>query len=250
MTRKPHHFDEPPPEAISKRKQPQHKHVWATLNGKDEALQRLERQLNRRDGSHIQQRVALCDGDEALQSRLQAMFPHFTLVLDFIHAYEYLCDAANTLFENDTPDFDQWIQTHTRQLLSSQTQRLVDALKQQAQQAAKSAQQVALNKAANYLNRNRSFIDYKMYLENGWPIASGVIEGACRHLVKDRMELSGMRWTQPHAEAMLQLRAVAENDDWDAYHHFRRQCQQRRLYHPTKSASFVPTLYHQLPLGV
>ena len=70
-----------------------------------------------------------------------------------------------------------------------------------------------------------------VYLANGWPMASGVIEGACRHLVKDRMELSGMRWTQEGAEQLLHLRSVAENGEWDAYHHFRRRQRHTRLYH-------------------
>jgi len=73
-------------------------------------------------------------------------------------------------------------------------------------------------------------MDYRTYLKNGWPIASGVIEGACRHFVKDRCERSGMRWSQSGAENLLHLRAVAENDDWDAYHDFRRRKRHSRLY--------------------
>jgi len=71
---------------------------------------------------------------------------------------------------------------------------------------------------------------YDAYLAQGWPIASGVIEGACRHLVKDRFELTGMRWTQAGAESLFHLRAVAENDDWEDYHAFRRQQRYLRLY--------------------
>ncbi len=67
-------------------------------------------------------------------------------------------------------------------------------------------------------------------LKQGWPIGTGVIEGACRHLVKDRMELSGMRWTIAGAEALLALRAVHENDDWDLFHQFRRQHRHKQLY--------------------
>jgi len=87
-----------------------------------------------------------------------------------------------------------------------------------------------LLKTANYFERNLPYMNYSTYLANGWPIASGVIEGACRHFVKDRFELSGMRWTQAGAENLLRLRAVAENDDWDAYHHFRKRQRHLRLY--------------------
>jgi hypothetical protein len=112
------------------------------------------------------------------------------------------------------------------------------------------------------------FMDYPTYLANGWPIASGVIEGACRHFVKDRCELSGMRWNQVGAENLLRLRAVAENKDWDAYHTFRKQQRHIRLYGspdsspepieiqvmntlPTALEPVTPagqTSYHHLPL--
>jgi hypothetical protein len=85
-------------------------------------------------------------------------------------------------------------------------------------------------KAANYFERNLPYMAYDHYLAQGWPIASGIIEGACRHLVKDRFELSGMRWTQSGAENVLRLRAVSENGDRDDYHQFRKQRRHLRLY--------------------
>ncbi len=93
------------------------------------------------------------------------------------------------------------------------------------------AQRTQLTKTANYFERNLAYMDYPTYLKNGWPIASGVIEGACRHFVKDRCELSGMRWERAGVENLLRLRAVAENDDWDDYHHFRKRQRHLRLYH-------------------
>ena len=87
-----------------------------------------------------------------------------------------------------------------------------------------------LTKVAAYLERNAPYMDYAAYLARGWPIATGVIEGACRHLVKDRCALSGMRWTIDGAESLLHLRCVHENGDWDAYHAFRRRQRHQRLY--------------------
>jgi hypothetical protein len=68
------------------------------------------------------------------------------------------------------------------------------------------------------------------YLARGWPIGTGVVEGACGHLVKDRMEQSGMRWTKGGAQAVLDLRAVRINGHWDAYWLFHRHQQHQRLY--------------------
>lgn len=251
---------------------PQNKHVWATLEGKDIALARLATQVRLRQGRHIRHQVALCDGCEALQSRLATQFPDFSQVLDFIHADEYLWDVANSLLGETNPQRAEWMVTQTRHMLSGQTEQLIVDFRQLAQAPqTTSSQREQLLKTANYFERNLPYMDYPTYLAHGWPIASGVIEGACRHFVKDRCELSGMRWTQAGAENLLRLRAVAENDDWDAYHDFRRRQRHTRLYgspFPAQNASenrvldeaqvaLVPepinpeacSTYHKLPLA-
>jgi hypothetical protein len=87
-----------------------------------------------------------------------------------------------------------------------------------------------LTSVITYLENNRAQMRYDEYLKAGYPIGSGVAEGACRHLVKDRMEQSGMRWTVPGAQAMLHLRATYLNDQWDDFIEDRIQRQQSRLY--------------------
>lgn len=210
---------------------PQNKHVWATLAGKDTALERLAQQVHLRQGAHIQHHVALCDGCEALQTRLTQHFPAFTQVLDFIHANEYLWDVANVLLGEDNPQRLAWMVEHTRQLLAGKTRAVIAEFRALAVDlATTSRQRQQLEKTANYFERNLPYMDYASYLAHGWPIASGVIEGACRHFVKDRCELSGMRWSPTGAEQLLRLRAIAENDDWDAYHAFRKRKRHERLY--------------------
>lgn len=81
-----------------------------------------------------------------------------------------------------------------------------------------------------YLERNRRFMHYDEYLAAGFPIGSGVVEGACRHLVKDRLERTGIRWRVPGAQAMLDLRAVYINGDWEAFQQHRIKQERRRLY--------------------
>jgi hypothetical protein len=217
--------------AVERSDAPQNKQIWATLDGKDAALDRLAKQVALRDGPHIQHRVALCDGCEALQTRLSARFHNFVQVLDFIHANEYLWDVANTLLGETNEQRLPWMVERTEQLLAGQAVQLIDEFRKLAQAPqTTAAQRKQLLKTAGYFERNLPYMDYHVYLAKGWPIASGVIEGACRHFVKDRFELSGMRWTQDGAEHLLRLRAVAENDDWDAYHRFRRRQRHLRLY--------------------
>lgn len=213
------------------RSQPQNKQIWATLTGKDAALAQLALQMAKRDGAHIQHRVALTDGCEALQQRVEQHLPGFTLVLDFVHASEYLWKAANALFGELSPQRTPWVEGQALQLLSGHTDQVIADLQNLAHKPRRSqAKTKAITSAANYFQRNRPYMQYDVYLAQGWPIASGVIEGACRHFVKDRCELSGMRWTQDGVENLLRLRAVAENGDWDDYHQFRKQQRHLRLY--------------------
>jgi len=215
----------------SKRSKPQNKELWATLEGKDSALERLASRVGKRDGEHIAERVALTDGAEALQKRVRRHFPEFTLILDFIHANEYLWDTANRLFKEQGPKRDAWVEKRTLDLLCGHTKQVIADLRSLAQRPRTTkAQHEQLHKSANYFERNLEYMHYDQYLAKGWPIASGVIEGACRHLVKDRCELAGMRWTQEGAENLLHLRAVSENGDWEDYHSFRRQQRHLRLY--------------------
>jgi hypothetical protein len=223
--------DENAPSRASPPPRPQNKHIWATLDGKDVALDRLTKQVAPRQGNHIQHQVALCDGCEALQSRIAARFSDFTLVLDFIHPHEDLWEVANSLLGETNEQRAEWVAAKTLQMLSGETEQVITEFRRLAQQPKRSAgQREKLTKTANYFERNLPYMDYPTYLAKGWPIASGVIEGACRHFVKDRFELSGMRWIQKGAENLLHLRAVAENDDWDAYHNFRKRQRHTRLY--------------------
>lgn len=217
--------------ASDKRSAPVNKRVFATLEGKAAALLFTAQQVFQQQGAHIRHKVALTDGSQALQERVQAQFPDFALVLDCIHAIEYLWKAANALLGETAFERTDWVQTRSLWMLSGQTQALIDDLHQTARTPDCSAEtSERLLSVAGYYERNQAFMHYDRYLAAGWPIATGVIEGACRHLVKDRCELSGMRWTQAGAEALLQLRSVAENGDWEAFHAFRRAQRQIELY--------------------
>jgi hypothetical protein len=224
-------FRHTPADTAPNRGRPHHKHIWATLDGKDAALARLAQQVAARQGPHILARVALCDGYEPLQTRLTQQFPDFTLILDFIHADEYLWAVANVLLGEQHPHRLEWMADYTLKILSGQTEQVIASFQSMAQDKQyTAAQRAQLEKTATYFQRNLPYMAYDTYLNQGWPIASGVIEGACRHFVKDRCELSGMRWTQPGVENLLRLRAVAENDDWDDYHLFRKRQRHSRLY--------------------
>ena len=215
----------------SNRPHPQHKQVFATLAGKAAALKRLAQWVAKRAGKQIRQRVALTDGARALQQQMHAWLPAFVLVLDIMHVVEYVWKAGTALYGEADPQRAVWVKAQTLAILSSRTSQVIQHLEEKARPLAPHSQAAkVLQQVAHYFQRNLPYMDYARYLQNGWPIVTGVIEGTCRHLVKDRMELSGMRWTVAGAEALLALRAVNENGDWEEFHRFRRHQRHQRLY--------------------
>jgi len=213
------------------RPSPCHKQVFATMNGKAWAVERLQERVRQREGRPIRARVALTDGARALQQRMGEKFPAFTLVLDVLHVLEYLWKAGTALYGETDPQRGVWVKAQLLEILSSRIDQVIRHLENKASPLRKTSQACkVLQQVANYFRRNGEDMDYAAYLRKGWPIGTGVIEGVCRHVVKDRMELSGMRWTVTGADALLALRAVNENGDWDEFHTFRRTHCHEQLY--------------------
>jgi hypothetical protein len=220
--------DRPPPAA---RPVPVGKELHATLEGKEVALTRLAQRAGQREGAHIQQRVALTDGAEALQEQVVTHFPGHTLVLDIIHVAEYLWTTANTLLGETHPHRTTWVRAYLEALLRGETDAVITALEDEANDPTYTAtQRQVVQRTLGYYRRNRPYMHYDEYLAHGWPIGTGVVEGACGHLVKDRMEQSGMRWTKTGAQAVLDLRAVRLNGQWEVYWQFHRHQQHHRHY--------------------
>jgi len=210
---------------------PCHKQVFASLDGKEAAIQRLAKWAARREGQHIHDRVALTDGSEPLQKHVLAKLSGFTLVLDIIHVDEYLWKAGTALYGETDPKRAEWVEAQLLDILSSHADKVIQRLEDTAHTVRKSSPvSKVFQQVANYLQRNLPYMDYADYLQRGWPIGTGVVEGVCRHLVKDRMELSGMRWTVSGAGSLLALRAANENGDWEEYHQYRRVQRHKQLY--------------------
>ena len=126
---------------------------------------------------------------------------------------------------------DLWVLGRTLRILLGDVGQVVKGIRQSiTKRGLSGARGKTLRGVADYLYRNRTRMRYDEYLANGWPIASGPVEGACKNLIKDRMERSGMRWTEQMAEAIVQLRAICLSGDFDQYWQFHIEQDQRRLY--------------------
>jgi len=216
-----------------KRPELKHKRVRATMLGKDAAFEEIRRQFEERDPAGIKERVALTDGDPALQNRaLNLAGPSkITLVLDLLHALTYVWAAAYAFHEEGSTEASRWVMDKLRLLLEGKVGYVIGGLRQSVtKRRLRGRKREAVEKAINYMDNNREFMRYDEYLAKGYPIGSGVVEGACRHLVKDRMELAGMHWSKPGAQAILELRAVETNRDWEAFWRFHVREEDARLY--------------------
>jgi hypothetical protein len=193
----------------------------------------LMAEARQRDPDHQQTWVLLMDGQPTLWEAAAATLGDTARVeiLDLLHATGYLWEAVH-LFHDPGSDLAlKWMKLLVLGLLSGMGTGVVRWLQHLAEQgnlpAATRARLAAIH---GYFDRHRDRIHYDRYLAAGYPIASGVIEGACRHVVKDRMERAGMHWTLPGAQALVNLRCVALNDEWDPFMNHYIQQATARLY--------------------
>lgn len=218
---------------------PENKRVWASLTkGKAAVIDEVVAEMQRRDPEGSKTRLALTDGERALQILVDQKLG-VTLILDFIHVLEKLWKAAFVFHREGSLEAELWVLDRALRVLSGGVSQLVKGLRQSVTKRQLSgAKRATLLGVAAYLYRNRHRMQYDQYLDNGWPIASGAVEGACKNLIKDRMERSGMRWTETMAEAVVKLRATYLSGDFDSYWLFHIQREQNRLH--ANSRAVVP----------
>ena len=222
------------------RPKPRHKQLRAELtrvidgvevNAKERIFSWFAEQVKLRNPRGRKQAVCVMDGERALWKKLLALVPGIVCILDLFHVLERLWQAAHCFHPEGSDQAREFVTDRLLRLLRGEVGYVIGGLKQMAtKQALRGSRQQQLSAAIGYLERNRRFMHYDEYLAAGYPIGSGVAEGACRHLVKDRMERTGMRWRIPGAQAMLNLRAVYLNGDWDAFQDHRIKEERRRLY--------------------
>jgi len=193
----------------------------------------LQAEARRRDPDHHQPWVVVMDGQTSLWDAAAATLGEAPRVeiLDLLHATGSLWEAVQLFHDPGSTMAQQWMKVLTLGLLSGMGTGVIRWLQHLAEQSERpAATRTRLEQIHDYFDRHRDRIHYDRYLAAGYPIASGVIEGACRHVVKDRMERAGMHWTLPGAQALLNLRCVALNDEWEPFMNHYIQHETTRLY--------------------
>ncbi len=209
-------------ESKKDRPKPKNKVVKATLKGKEEAFKDLSRQVAERDPEGKRKRVALVDGEHKLRDLIKKYLEGFCIILDLFHVLEYLWKASHVFNKEGSQEAEMWVTQRLTMLLTGKVVLIIEELKDALRSGKLSEpKREALEKVIGYLENGQEYMRYDEYLAQGYPIGSGVIEGACRNLVKDRMEMTGMRWGIKGAEAVLRMRSVDINGLWKKFWDFR-----------------------------
>ncbi len=222
------------------RPRPQHKQVWAEMTrtpegegatGRERAFVEMAIACRDRDPQHRKTLVCLMDGEKALWDVAREWLPRAVGVLDLFHVLERLWVAAHCFHAERSPEAAAFVSHRLRMLLEGKVGYVIGGLRRlRDEHALTGTKRKTLNAAINYYENNRAHMKYNEYLAAGYPIGSGVAEGACRHLVKDRLECTGMRWTVNGVQAMIHLRAIYLNGCWEDFTNYHIKAEQHRLY--------------------
>ena len=222
-----------------KPREPQARNKWLTASVTDDipaVIAAAFDEAERRDPGHQREWVVLIDGNntqiEAVTAEAARRGVTVTIVIDFIHVLEYCWKAAWSFFDKGEPAAEEWVAAQARKILHGKSARVAAGIRRRATTYGYSGpERAGADECARYLDNKQGYLGYDTALAKGWPIATGIIEGACRHLVKDRMDITGARWGLEGAEAILKLRALIANGDFDAYWRFHLRREHERIHH-------------------
>lgn len=219
-----------------RRPQPQGTRVWASGRQAPQAvIAEMFDEAHGRDPEGTRPWGVLVDGQEPQRRRLRQEITRrsvtVTLLLDLCHVLESLWAAAFACHAEGSAEAARWVRTPLLAWLRGRASQVAAAMRRSATgRAFTASKRAAVAKCAAYLLKSRDMLRYDQYRAAGYPIGTGVIEGACRYLVKDRMERTGARWSLDGAEAVLRLRALWTNRDFEQYGVFHLHREYERHY--------------------
>jgi hypothetical protein len=200
-------------------------------------------EAQRRDPDHRRPWIALVDGNttqiDAIQAEAARRQASVAIVLDFIHVLEYLWKAAWSFFYPGDPDAETWVADQATKILEGKATTVAAGIRRRATRFGYSpSERKGADQTATYLTSKNPYLDYQTALTNGWPIATGIIEGACRHIVNDRMDITGARWGLHGAQAILTLRTLISNGDFNAYWSYHLDQEHHRVHQARYRSSY------------
>jgi len=234
----------------ARRPKPECKRVWASLKKTPEEVIRDAFQEGfARDPAQSKKWVAVVDGNETqlkvLQKTAKEKDVALTIILDIYHVLVYLWKAARVFHTQSKVKQEGWVEDRLLNILQGKAGHVAAGIRRSiTMRKLYGNNKENAESCARYLQNHKDFLKYDKYLASGFPIAiaSGIIEGACRHLVKKRMENSGARWSLDGAEAVLKLRALQYSHDFDDYWNFHEDKEQERTHQTKYNGNIIPKI--------
>ncbi|NER00675.1 MAG: ISKra4 family transposase [Cyanothece sp. SIO2G6] len=216
----------------------ENKHIRAFLSEKTRAIDYGTDNLLSRDVTGKKPIVVLIDGDRALEKAVRETCRERQIehrvdayILDFIHLLEYVWKVANAHLGENSLQREQWVRGQAELLLDSQHELVLGQWKGllENQKLSKNGR-YNIERAITYIGNRPHMLDYRSYLQKGYPITTGVVESACGHFIKSRMDRNAMHWGKQGAQDMLNIRAVKKNNDWNGYMEYFIRNEQNNIY--------------------
>ena len=171
--------------------------------------------------------ICVMDGAKSIWNIFKDVFAQIknkVLILDIIHVLEYIWLIAHMKYKEGSNEAKAYVYEKLLLILKGKVASYIMELqKEMCTGDWKKAQLGKFTKVITYLKNHKEYMKYDQYLSCGYPIGTGVVESACSHVVKNRMEISGARWGIPGAESILRLRSIVKSNDWDKYWEFYTQ---------------------------
>jgi hypothetical protein len=232
-------------QAHADRPDPQHKRFRAEMNdiwdneisyGQPRLFEWLASEVQARDLEQNKTVVCLMDGQKSLWHWQRRCLERAVGILDIYHVLERIWKAAHCFHAESSVEAAQFVDKYLQMMLEGNIGCVVGVFRRLAKQL-RGSKKKELELIINFFHRNKKYMRYDRYIRAGYPIGSGVIEGGCRHVVRDRMELSGMRWTVAGAQAMLRLRTTKISGNWNDFIAHRIDAEIAQLYPPCTLAA-------------
>lgn len=225
---------------------PEYKRLWASLEkSPQDVIRDAFDEAKKRDPRRRKRWIVLIDGDDDLEKWAKQAAKEagveITIGLDFIHALQYLWKAGKAFNKEETPELENWVLDRLENILHGKVSDVAAGIRRSATlRGLDEDDREPVDKCVDYFLNRTHMMRYAELLEIGAPIATGVIEGGCRYLINDRLDVTGARWSLRGAEAVLRLRALVGSGDFDEYWDYHEQQERQRNHESRYGQGMAP----------
>ncbi|MGM0597777.1 MAG: hypothetical protein ACQES9_12145, partial [Myxococcota bacterium] len=218
------------------RPKPKYKQASASISrSSEEVILETFAEAQKRDPEHKKEWIVLVDGDPHQIKRVKKAAKKFgvkiNIIMDLIHVIEYLWEAARAFSCKSRKNQEKWVFERIEKILQGKAGEVAGGIGRSAtMRGFCKKRRKPIDKCIRYLKKHLKYLRYNIALSRGYPICTGVIEGACQYLVKDRMEKTGCRWSIEGAETILKIRALRANNDFEEYWNYLCDKEKKELY--------------------